>query len=459
MIGDVDMPLELLLLLGLLALVTVMFLFLKRPIYEALLVAFVFVVAVSGQWSQLLDFLLHPASSSLFYIIFAFLVVAVIFDATKAVDDIIKILLSVIGRLPGGAGYVALMSSAFMASLSGTGPGNVAATGVFTIPLMKKTGFKPHFAATTEMASSMLGNILPPSGIVFLSLGVYQEVTGNTIAPSVWLLAAYIIGGWFLLQRLVTLFVLAKINKVKPVPQDQIPSLRGSLKTGWPALLLPIVIFVPLVIDALAADFLVARLGESGAAAFSSSVLMFTPGMAAAYAIFVGRKHFDRGMTGARQLFKTLDGSLKKVVPVSATIYFAYAISEAFSNMGGDKAIEEWFVGLDLPLWLLVIILPLFFAVLGMILPGSAQIAILGGAMISVFGALGGNPLVFAALLPAMTGALEGMTPPLALGLYVAMGIANSEFGKTVKYALIWIVPHLLLSMLLLAGFLPLFVI
>ena len=127
--------------------------------------------------------------------------------------------------------------------------------------------------------------------------------------------------------------------------------------------------------------------------------------------------------------------------------------------MGGDKAIEEWFVGLDLPLWLLTIVLPLFFAVLGMILPGSAQIAILGGAMISVFGALGGNALIFAALLPAMTGALEWMTLPLALGLYVAMGIAGSEFAKTVKYALIWIVPHLLLSMLLLAGLLPLFVI
>lgn len=494
------MPLELLLLLGLLALVTVMFLFFKRPIYEALLVAFIFVVAVSGQWSELLNFLIYPATSSLFYIIFAFLVVAVVFDATKAVDDIIKVLLSVIGRLPGGAGYVALMSSTFMASLSGTGPGNVAATGVFTIPLMKKTGFKPHFAATTEMASSMLGNIIPPSGIVFLSLGVYQEVTGNTIAPSVWLLAAYIIGGWFFLQRLVTLFVLAKINKVKPVPQDEIPSLRESLKTGWPALLLPMVIFIPLVIDALATDFLVARLGESGAAAFSSSVLMFTPGLAAAYAIFIGRKNFDRGMAenrsdnampgpsrnasssaptghavstvvssrlsdrhsamvGARELFKTFEGSLKKVVPVSATIYFAYATSEAFGSMGGDKAIEDWFVGLDLPLWLLVIVLPLFFAVLGMILPGSAQIAILGGAMISAFGALGGDPLIFAALLPALTGALEGMTPPLALGLYVAMGIAGSEFGKTVKYTLIWIIPHLLLSMILLAGFLPLFVI
>jgi C4-dicarboxylate transporter, DctM subunit len=453
------MPIELLLLLALLALVVVLFIFVKRPIYEALAFAFVFVVIVSGQWDQIISFLVYPATSSLFYIIFAFLVVAAVFDATGAVNRIIKVLLALIGRLPGGAGYVALMASTFMASLSGTGPGNVAASGVFTIPLMKRTGFPRHLAATTEMSASMLGNIIPPSGIVFLSLAIYQETTGNTIAPSVWLMAAYIIGGWFFLQRLFTLFVLAKINKVEPVPRDELPSLRESLKEGWSALLLPMVIFVPLALDAVGGNFLELRLGEGGAEAFSGAVLMFTPGLAAAYAILIGRRQLRRGSDGAQQLFQALAGSLKAVVPVSATIYFAYATSEAFGSMGGDEAIEQWFVSLELPLWSLYIVLPLFFALLGMVLPGSAQIAILGGAMIGVVGALGGDPLLLAVLLPAITGALEGMTPPLALGLYVATGIAESNFAKTVKYAFLWIVPHLILSMLLLAGILPIFVI
>ncbi|MFF2456926.1 TRAP transporter large permease subunit [Peribacillus simplex] len=59
---------------------------------------------------------------------------------------------------------MALLASTFMASLSGTGPGNVAATGVFTIPMMKRSGFPPHLAATVEMSASMLGNIIPPAG-------------------------------------------------------------------------------------------------------------------------------------------------------------------------------------------------------------------------------------------------------------------------------------------------------
>lgn len=453
------MPVELLILIGVFVLIAVLFLFAKRPIYEIMAVAFLFVVVVSGQWAHLWEYLVFPATNNLFYIIFAFLVVAAVFDATDAVNRIIKIMLAVIGKLPGGAGYVALMASTFMASLSGTGPGNVAATGVFTIPMMKHTGFKPHFAATTEMSASMLGNIIPPSGIVFLSFAIYQDVTGGDLSLSTWMLAAYIIGAWFFLQRLITLFVLAKINKVQPVPHNQIPRLGASLREGWSALLLPLIIFVPLFIDSQATNFLVSRLGEDGAEAFSSAVLMFTPAIAATYAFLIGRKNFSAGGTGMKERYLVFANSMKSVVPISATIYFAYATSEAFGGMGVDDAIQEVFTALDIPLWLLIIVIPLFFAVLGMILPGSAQIAILGGAMISVFATLGGDPLILAALLPAMTGALEGMTPPLALGLYVAMGIADSRFDKTVQYALIWVGLHVLLSMVLLAGVLPIFVI
>lgn len=452
------MPVELLILLGVFVLIAVLFLFAKRPIYEIMVVAFVFVVLTSGQWAEFGYYLVYPATNNLFYIIFAFLVVAVLFDATDAVNRIIRIMLALIGRLPGGAGYVALMASTFMASLSGTGPGNVAATGVFTIPMMKRSGFSPHLAATTEMSASMLGNIIPPSGIVILSFGIYQDVTGDDVSLTTWLLAAYIIGAWFFLQRLITLYVLAKINNVRPVPEDEMPKLGPALKKGWSALLLPLVIFIPLFIDSQATDFLVGRLGEDGAAAFSDAVLMFTPAVAAAYAVVIGRKNFSPGFDGAKEFYGVIVNSLKAVVPISATIYFAYATSEAFGGMGVDEAIQEVFVAMNVPLWLLIIIIPIFFGILGMILPGSAQIAILGGAMISVFGDLGGDPILLAALLPAMTGALEGMTPPLALGLYVAIGIAESDFNKTVRYAFIWIILHVVLSILLLAGILPLFV-
>jgi TRAP-type C4-dicarboxylate transport system permease large subunit len=449
------LPMAMWYLIFLLLFVAVLFVVIKRPIYEVMALSFLFIIIITGRFDLFWSSLLYPSTSSLFYAIFAFMVVAVIFDDTKVVQRIINLILAVVGRFRGGAGYVALLSSTFMASLSGTGPGNVAATGVFTIPTMKRTGFTPALAATTEMSASMLGNIIPPSGIVILSYGILNELYPESIALSNWMLAAYGIGLWFFLQRWLTLWLFCRYYGVQPVPADQRPKFGESFKIGWPALILPVLIFIPLLVDAQMKDWLNARIGEDGASAFSSSVLMFTPGLAAAYALGIGRKALGGiDWTKIHNMFKN---SLDKVVPIGVTIYMSYAISQVFVGLEENDAIQEWFVAQGFQVAALIILLPLFFMVLGMVLPGSSQIAILGGAMIGAFGTLGGDPVLFAAMLPAMTGALEGMTPPLALGMYVAMGIAGSGFKETTKLTVIWVICHVLLSMVLLTGLMPIF--
>ncbi|WP_016906726.1 TRAP transporter large permease subunit [Streptomyces xiaopingdaonensis] len=449
------LPEALVLLLALIAFISVMFLVFKRPMYENMALGLILLVALSGQWGSLGEYLLHPARTSLFYVIFTFMVVAVVFDATDVVGRIVKIALAVIGRFRGGSGYVATLASAFMAALSGSGPGNAAAVGAFTIPMMKRAGFKPHMAASIEMSASMLGNIIPPAGIIFLAYGVVDRVEPGRMSLSAWTLASFAVGGWFLVQKLLLLFVVCRATKVEPIPVEERPTFKSAWREGRSALLLPLLIFVPLMLDVLAEDLLVARLGTEGATAFSDSVLMFTPGIAAVYALAVGRRALPGGRLRLAPILEILRGSLGKVVPVAATVYFAYSISEAFAGLDADKEIEAWFTGLDLNLATLVVIVPLAFCVLGMVIPGTAQVAILGAPVIAAFGSLGGDPLLLAVMLPALTGALEGMTPPLALGLFVTMGIAGSEFGKTAKASLIWVASHLLLSMVLLAGLLP----
>ena len=449
------LPVALVLLVALIAAIAVMFLVFKRPMYENMALGLLLLVALSGQWGQFGEYLLYPTQSSLFYVIFTFMLIAVIFDATDVVGRIVYIMLAIIGRFRGGSGYVATLASAFMASLSGSGPGNAAAVGSFTIPMMKRSGFKPHVAASVEMSASMLGNVIPPAGIIFLSFGVVDGIFPGAISLSGFMLASYTIGFWFLLQKFVVLFFICKATKVEAIPIDERPKIGEAWKQGWPALLLPVVLFVPLLVDFLAQDLLIARLGEAGAENFSDAVLMFTPGIAVAYALIIGRKSLPGGKFRAGPVLDICRGSLRTVVPIAATVYFAYAISAAFSGLGAEKEIETWFSGLNLSLTALIVIVPLVFAVLGMVLPGTAQVAILGGSLVTVFAALGGDPVLLAVLLPALTGALEGMTPPLALGLFVTMGIANSEFGKTAKAALVWIGIHLLMSMALLAGLMP----
>lgn len=448
-------PVPILYLAALLLFVAVLFVVFRRPMYEVMALSFVFIIVISGSYELFWESLIFPSTSSLFYAIFAFMVVAVIFDATKVVNSIIKLMLSIVGRFRGGAGYVALLGSTFMASLSGTGPGNVATTGVFTIPMMKRSNYPRALAATTEMSASMLGNIIPPSGIVILTFGILNNVYPDSISLSSWMVVAYGIGFWFFLQRWITLWALCRYYKVEPVQKEELPTFKRSLALGWPALILPALIFVPLLADSQFKDFIIGRIGEAGAGAYSSSVLMFTPALAGAYALGIGRKALPSKRINFNNLFNMFSSSLLKVVPIGVTIYMAYAISQVFVGLQMDSVVRDWFVSFDLSVTALIIILPLFFMILGMVLPGSAQVAILGGAMIAVFGTLGGDPVILAALLPAMTGALEGMTPPLALGLYVAMGIAGSTFKETAKLAILWVILHVILSMILLTGILP----
>src|SRR5690554_4538867 len=167
----VAMPIELMYLFVLLITIIIVFVYYKRPIYEAMFIGFLVMVVALGRFDRLFHYLIKPSTNTLFYAIVAFLALAFIFGETNVIKYVIDFILALVGRLRGGAGYVSLLSSTFMAALSGTGPGNVAATGVFTIPAMINTKFPPHLAATTEMSASSLGPAIPPSGTILLAFG------------------------------------------------------------------------------------------------------------------------------------------------------------------------------------------------------------------------------------------------------------------------------------------------
>ena len=447
-------PAEVWYLTVLLVFIAVLFVLLKRPVYECILGGYVLVILLTGRHDLFLTGLIEPASSTLFYAILSFLLLAQVFGETRVVEKIIKVILASIGRVRGGGGYVSLFASTFMAALSGTGPGNVASTGVFTIPTMIRTGFPRALAATTEMSSSALGNIIPPSGIVLLTYGVYDNLyPGGLTLTQFWLLA-WGVGILFFVQRWLTLLGFCWYYKVEALAPDDRPPLKASLREGWLALIIPLIIFMPLLFDNYLGGWITQRLGADGQAAFSRLVLVTTPGVAMLYSVLIapGSAGFTRKMG---EVFTAMTRVAKKVAPVAFTIYVAYGISIVFNAIGMEESIQNWFVGMGLTRISLALVLPVFTMFLGMVLPGSSQVAILGGALISTYAALGLNPLLIAAMLPALTGAMEGMTPPLALSMYVAMGIADSPFGETVKLAFVWVAFHLLLSMIILAGLLP----
>ncbi|MCQ2429220.1 MAG: TRAP transporter large permease subunit [Clostridia bacterium] len=444
------MPVELLYIFGLLAVICVTFLLLKRPIYECMFYGYVLMIICTAEYRNFFTYILKTSSDTLFYAIIAFLVLAKVLDATHAIDSVINVIIAVFGRLPGGATFSAVIGSTFMGALSGSGAGNVATTGTFTIPAMKRSGMPAYLAANVEAACSTMGNMIPPAGVIVAALACYNEFMGAEMSQSTFWAACWGVAIWFILQRILTAFAFNLCYKVKPMAKEDIPDLKETLKNGWKNLLLPVIILLPFVLDHFfKATFFTDRLG-SGAANLSSSILLFTPGIAAAYALLVNRKNIK-----VKDLVSTVKRSVGGIVPVGATIFFAYCISNLFSATNTGTAIGDYIKGWNLSVVALAFLLPLLTAVLGMVLPGSAQTQIFGTTLISVFAGAGGNPLLAAVMLPAITGAMEGITPPLALCTYTAMGIAGSEMKETIVNSFIWVGLHYVLSVVCLCGLLP----
>lgn len=444
------MPIEVWFIIALIALIGITFLVFKRPIYECMFFGFVLMVLLTNQWSNAFTYIGKTATDTLFYAIIAFLVLAKILDATHAVDTVTNVIVALLGRLPGGAAYTAVIASTFMGALSGSGAGNVATTGTFTIPAMKKTGVPAHLAANIESACSTMGNMIPPAGVIVAALACYNEFSGAEMSQSTFWIVVWGIALWFILQRLITTFIFCKYYKVKPMAKEDLPDLKKTLKEGWLNLFLPVIILLPFVLDYFfKTTFFKERLG-AGAGNMSSSLLVFTPCLAAVYALIVNRKKLS-----AKDLCVTVKNGVKGIVPVGATIFFTYCISNLFSATDVGVNIGKFIENQNMSLTVLAFVIPLICAVLGMVFPGSAQTKIFGTTIISVVAAAGGNPLLAAAMLPAITGAMEGMTPPLALCMYTAMGIAGSKMKETTLNCLIWVGIHYALSVVCMLGLLP----
>lgn len=444
------MPIEVLYIVALIATICITFILFKRPIYECMLYGFILMIILTGEYANAWGYVVKTSKDTLFYAIIAFMVLAKILDATHAIDSVVNVIIALFGKLPGGAAFTAVIGSTFMGALSGSGAGNVATTGTFTIPAMKKSGMPAHLAANIEAACSTMGNMIPPAGVILTALACFNEFSGAEMSQSTFWFACWGIAIWFILQRILTVFFFVKYYKVKPMDKADIPNLRETVKRGWKNLLLPVIILLPFVLDYLfKSNFYTDRLG-AGASNMSSSLLLFTPGLAAIYAIIVNKNEMKD-----QNLFDVIQKSVAGIVPVGATIFFAYCISNLFSASNVGTAIGTYIQSFNLPLVALAFIIPLITAILGMVFPGSAQTKIFGTTIVAIFAAAGGNPLLAAVMLPVITGAMEGITPPLALCTYAAMGIAGSKMKETIVNSLVWVGLHYLLSVICLLGILP----
>ena len=447
------MPIEFLY-LGVVFIVAIVgFSLLKRPLHECMLAAFVALVAITRTWSNVGHYIWDAMTEPSLYVMIVFVVSAALLAKTSVIDDCIAIILSIFGRFRGGAGFVAIIGSTYMGSLSGSGPGNVATTGIFTIPAMKRSGFPPHLAANVEAHSSTMGNMIPPAGMIAIAFAALDNLYPGQYTMSQYWMLLWGIAIWFIVQRIITLYFMCRYYKVQPMKKEDIPSFRQSVKRGWKAIFLPIIVFLPFALTGSFDTFFKERLG-AGASSFNNSILLFIPALIVICGILLSGKETIQKMT-TKYIYNEVCSGMKGVVPTSALVLFAYFVSNVFADINLEVAIGDFISGFDLPLIALAFIIPLFMAILGMLIPGSTQVKIFGGIIISIIAAAGGNPMMAAAMLPCICGAMHGVTPPYCTCVYVGMGIAEAEMKPTMLNCVIWIVIHYLLSVMMLMCWLP----
>jgi TRAP transporter 4TM/12TM fusion protein len=196
-------------------------------------------------WRQIVDyqaFGLEGIYSSAIGVSSTYIVVFIIFgtflEMCGAGEVMMELGRALTGRFRGGPAKIAVITSAFFGTISGSAAANVYATGTFTIPLMKRTGYSPAFAGAVEAAASTGGQLMPPimGAAAFLMadiLGIpYLKVCAAALIPSVL---------YFFSILLMVDFEAAK-RGLRGLPERDLPDVRKTLRRSY--LLLPIVVLV-----------------------------------------------------------------------------------------------------------------------------------------------------------------------------------------------------------------------
>ena len=158
-----------------------------------------------------------------------------------------------------------------------------------------------------------------------------------------------------------------------------------------------------------------------------------------------------------KELASAFYGGEGSVAPVLVMAFAGFAITELFTDMGVAESLSASLAGISIPRWFVAIVIPLIFTFLGMFMEPMSIVSMFCGAFIPIAVSVGIHPMLAAMMVNVMCLAMGHMTPPFALCLFVCMGIAESDYQKTVKLTIVWCVGQYILTVAMLMGWIPMF--
>ena len=183
-------------------------------------------------------------------------------------------------------------------------------------------------------------------------------------------------------------------------------------------------------------------------------MLLFVAGVSSLYACLIVK---DKSAITPHKMAKMFAAGVKSISPTIGVCVFGYMIGAMFEDLGVANTLGELMATWSFGKLGMVLAICAITCVMGMVVPGSSQVVIFGPVFITLLAGVGVNPLLAAAMLPCICGVMCGITPPLGLGMYAGMTIAESDFSKTFKNNLWWVAAQFMMQVAVLMGWLPIF--
>ena len=334
---------------------------------------------------------------------------------------------AIAGWTSGGPAKVAVISSALCGMVSGSSVGNTVTTGSFTIPMMKKTGYKPEFAGAVEAAASTGGQIMPPiMGAAAFLMAEYIGIPYAKVAVKAILPAILYFTGIF-----ISVHLEAKKLGLRGIPRDQLP--KWGLLARDCYLILPLILLVWLV--------------SSGAKTMShSAAYSILAAIAVGLINFftlrlrdtqthtlrtVGKAAFSAAGDSAKSVFDSLEAGAKGAITVAVACAMAGIIAGCITVTGLASILINAVVQLAGSATFIGLILTMVCCIiLGMGVPTTANYCIMASTCAPILIKMG-YPLVAAHFFVFYFGIVADITPPVALAAYAGSAIAKSNPMKT----------------------------
>jgi len=313
--------------------------------------------------------------------------------------------MALLGHQTGGPAKVAVVSSGLLGTINGSAIANVATTGVFTIPMMKRVGFKPHVAGAVEAAASTGGQLMPPvMGAAAFLMSEFIGVPYIDIA-----IAAALPALLYYFSLIAMVHLGAKKEGLKGVPRDQVPKASRLLKERG-LLLAPVFVILYFLLQG------------------------YTPTFAAIAGIvstIVATQIRKSTRVPWRNFLDALIGGARDAVPVAIACIMVGFVVGTTTLTGIGLRISGWIVALGQG----NLLLTMFFAmiasiVLGTGLPTTATYivtATMAAPALSEFNV----PVIASHMFMFYYGIIADLTPPVALAALVGAGIAAADVDKT----------------------------